>query len=47
MHRTSGAGNPEAPIKVSVGGIYDFIRTERVKFRLGGLVSRDGRRPIS
>lgn len=28
--------------KVSVGGIYDFIRTERVKFGLGGLVSRYG-----
>ncbi|CAN5495060.1 hypothetical protein BH10PSE11_BH10PSE11_16440 [soil metagenome] len=28
--------------KVSVGGIYDFVRTERVKFGLGGLVSRYG-----
>lgn len=26
--------------KVSVGGIYDFLRTERVKFGIGGLVSR-------
>lgn len=28
--------------KVSVGGIYDFIRTERTKFGIGGLVSRYG-----
>lgn len=28
--------------KVSVGGIYDFLRTERVKFGIGGLVSRYG-----
>ncbi len=28
--------------KVSVGGVYDFVRTERVKFGLGGLVSRYG-----
>ena len=28
--------------KISVGGIYDFVRTERVKFGLGGLVSRYG-----
>lgn len=26
--------------KVSVGGIYDFLRTERAKFGIGGLVSR-------
>ena len=26
--------------KVSVGGVYDFMRTERVKFGIGGLVSR-------
>lgn len=28
--------------KISMGGIYDFVRTERVKFGLGGLVSRYG-----
>jgi hypothetical protein len=26
--------------KVSVGGIYDFIRTDHAKFGIGGLVSR-------
>jgi hypothetical protein len=26
--------------KVSVGGIYDFIRTDHAKFGVGGLVSR-------
>jgi hypothetical protein len=26
--------------KVSVGGIYDFVRTERAKFGVGGLISR-------
>jgi hypothetical protein len=26
--------------KVSVGGIYDFLRTDHAKFGLGGLVSR-------
>jgi len=35
-------GRTFAVNKVSVGGIYDFIRTERVKFGLGGLVSRYG-----
>lgn len=26
--------------KISAGGIYDFIRTERAKFGIGGLASR-------
>ena len=26
--------------KVTVGGIYDFLRTDRAKFGLGGLASR-------
>ena len=28
--------------KVSVGGIYDFLRTKNMKFGIGGLVSRYG-----